>query len=212
MKQRLACDTIVEMKRADWHRSRIVRTEIWRDVVMWREIPFGITSLLIALCLLGGCMELGEAPAPMLDETSMVVLRRETTRVLEDVQKARHQLGRSQEDVNAVLDRAEKDLQRLSGYYLPLLEVCQRADKALRLLHSGERDGATKELEVIEAELMAMGKSEDDLELDELEKPLEHVVDARLAISGESEDATEKLGTLINQLRAMLVKGGLMFR
>ena len=65
---------------------------------------------------------------------------------------------------------------------------------------------------MIEAELLAMAKGVGDLEPGELEKPLEYVVDARLAISGGSEDDLEKLDALAIQLRAMLVKGGLMFR
>jgi hypothetical protein len=148
----------------------------------------------------------------MLDETSMVVLRRQTTRVLEEVRKAKQQLGRSEEDVNAALKRAEEDLERLSSYYLPLLEISQRADKAYRLVNTGEREGALKELEVIEAELLAMAKGVGDLDLGALEKPAEDAVDARLAISRGSEDALEKLDALAIQLRAMLVKGRLMFR
>ncbi len=164
--------------------------------------------ILILVCGLGGCRAKKEgAAAPFLEETSTTFLATEAGDALTYLQDAKQQLPDHPADAAQSLDRVEKSLSRLLGYYLPLLEARERAHNAYRFYNLGERDSAARELDLIEEKLLGVAKSQGETVALEIKEPLETLEGARVAMTGAPEEVPATLEALARRLNQMLEKG-----
>jgi chromosome segregation ATPase len=172
--------------------------------------PFVLFAVLASAGGLVACQSI-ESPGPAFVMSPAVpFLSSEVARALRSLQDARGDLTKEQSEVRKALDEAEKTLARLQTYYLPLLEARQRAFNARQLAASGDLGKARSELEHIEATLLTLAGSGGDEMGREVEKPLDLVEDARVALARSSPEAVTRLEALAEHLELMLLKGDLV--
>jgi hypothetical protein len=168
------------------------------------------SSVLICLGLLGGCDRPPEDWTPVLEETSTVFLETETVRALDEVQTALVQLQTDPVQAEAALRKAEKSLQYLRDFYLPLFQARERAYNAYRYFRLGEEPLVDRELTLIEETLESMVEAAGGGPDMEIQALAELVADARIAVKGGGEAAGSALETLARRLEEVVVKGDLI--
>lgn len=153
-----------------------------------------------------GCAQNPEVWIPVLEETSTDVLQAKTEKVMNHLHVAQMKIQTDRHDAEEALDSAEEELQRISAYYLPLLDARERSYNAYRFYCLKEKERAANELDRIEKTLMSMAENASPQLVRELEKPLEIITDAKTAVLSDPEDAPELLRELANKLNLMFLK------
>ncbi len=179
-------------------------------------MPAGKRSLnvVVGILLLGasGCERPLAIWSPMEEEVTTGWLRREAAEAEKRLSEAREQLSTDPAAASAALAEAEAALRRLSSYYLPVLEARERAYNAYWFLQQGDTQAVSRELELIENQLIAAARSRTESEAREIEMTMEQVAAARLALKSSPKSVPEMLASLARRLNAMLVKGELIVK
>ncbi|MHC4516817.1 MAG: hypothetical protein ACYS5W_24425, partial [Planctomycetota bacterium] len=92
------------------------------------------TLLLVA----SGCKQPDERLEPPFEETSTRVIQSQVEEALELLRSVQGEIQSNPEQVEENLDGAVRDMERLSKYYLPLLEARERTYNAHRFLYYRE--------------------------------------------------------------------------
>lgn len=168
----------------------------------------GLPNLCLALLTLSasGCAQNPEGWIPVLEETSVHVLQTKTETVMAHLHVAQEKIRTDPHDAEEALDSAQEELERISAYYLPLLDARERSYNAYRFYYLKETKRATSELDHIEKTLISMAEVGGPPLVRELEKPLEMLADAKAAIAADPEEAPELLSALANRLNLMFLK------
>lgn len=164
-----------------------------------------------ALLALPACQEpRPEGWTPVLEQTSTAFLRQETQGALDRVREARAKLGSEPEEAGEALQAADRHLEQLLLYYLPLLEARERAYNAYRHYLLRETSMTLQELEEIGKILLAVSEKSGGHLLRELEPALEEIETAKVELDVDSERTEEVLVSLARRLNFLLLKGKLV--
>jgi hypothetical protein len=176
--------------------------------------PFHRRSIAIVCTLvlltLAGCRRAPENWSPVLEETSTTTLRTQTEAVAERVRSAAGRLASDPAAAAADLVAAEEGLDHLLAYYLPLVEARELAYNAYRHLSLAEPGQTRRELDQVEAILMAIAEADSGRLLGEMEQALDRVEDAKTALGVDDDEASKALQALATRLNFLVVKGGLV--
>jgi hypothetical protein len=145
-----------------------------------------------------------------MEETSIVFLETETSRLSGNVETALAHLQADPAQAEAALREASTRLDHLQGYYLPLFQARERAYNAYRYLFLGDNTRCVEELGMIQETFEGMVESVQGGALSELTSLAEMVADARIAALAESEDAGPILESLARKLDLVVLKGSLI--
>lgn len=157
-----------------------------------------------------GCSQPPRGWIPVLEETSTSFLRTETEDIATRIQAAKSDLVTDPEAAAAELEAAEQGLDHLLTYYLPLLEARERAYNAYRHYYLDNVEKTSRELDEVEAILTKIAESGRGHLLREMEEPLETLVDARVALKVDRDEARDSLQSLARQINFLLLRGGLI--
>ena len=167
-----------------------------------------LTNLLvISLVGCGGTAAPAKVPPEL---TSTRALTAEAEQAVEAVRQARSQIESLPEDAEQAFARAEAAVLRLSTYYLPLLEARELAYNAYRAHALGDEGLCKSELDRTEEALMGVAEGLGEPLAEELQGSLEALTDARIALAGAPEQASDRLEGLLERLNLIIVKGELM--
>jgi hypothetical protein len=108
------------------------------------------------------------------------------------------------------LQNAEKSLEYLRDFYLPLFQARERAYNAYRYFRLGEGTQVDRELRLIEETLESMAEAEGGGPQNELQALAEAVASARIAAKGPPREAGTALEELARRLEQVVVKGDLI--
>jgi shikimate kinase len=164
----------------------------------------------LALLAGGGCSREPKSWIPVMEETSTAFLVTEAETIATRVRSASAQLPADPEAAAADLAKAQNGLDHLLAYYLPLLEARERAYNAYRHFYLGRTEQTLAELDEVEAILMRVAEADQGRLVREMEVPLEKIEDARVALGGNAQEATEALQALATRLTFLLLRGGLV--
>lgn len=165
------------------------------------------TFPLVALVGCGGTPSAAKTPPAL---TSSRALTEEAERALEALRHARSGVKSLPEHAERGLATAEAAILRLATYYLPLLEARELAYNAYRAHVLGDEKLSKAELDRIDGILMGVAEGLGEPVTEELQGPLEALVDARIALAGAPEQASDRLEALLERLNLILVKGELV--
>lgn len=172
-----------------------------------------LTGLLLILAgLLSACQGRPEGWTPVLEETSTTFLEVETQRVLERVQAARKEVMADPSGAEATLLEAERSLEHLTDYYLPLLQARERAYNAYRSFFLNDQSRVVQELSRIEVLLEAMAEAASGSRFQEVEALAEALADARVAVEAGEEEGRAALESLARELNQAALKGDLILQ
>jgi hypothetical protein len=147
---------------------------------------------------------------PPLEETSTRFLQDQAEEARRLLDAAREEIRSQTGDPEGQLSVAAQTLERMTLYYLPLLEARERAYDAHRLYYYGEEGRAAAHLDAIEGILDAMANAAPEIFL-ELKEPLDLVAEARAGLKATPDDVPRLLKTLAVRLNLMALKGNLLF-
>jgi len=173
------------------------------------------SSLLVAAALLvllvtpGGCRHPHEGWQPPFEVSSTRLLQQEADVALRLVGAARADLAGSNGPADERLSGAVRALERLTVYYLPLLEAKERTYNAHRFLFYGERGRADTELTIVREILDGTVEAGGEPLLELFVPALDLVGEAQAAVRGAPEKAPAILKELAVKLNLMLLKGDL---
>jgi hypothetical protein len=165
----------------------------------------GTQRVILATLLLfaAGCTQPHPGWEPPLEETSTRFLQTEVEEALLFVRGARTDFPGEPEQVERQLDGATRALERLSRYYLPLLEARERTYDAHRFLYQGEIHRAATEIESVEEILDRVAGTGGTKLQTAMKEPLDLVSEARAAVMAKSEEASDLLRSLAIKLNFM---------
>ena len=147
-----------------------------------------------------------EPPAPQL---STDFLQQQTAEILRLVRDSRDRIRSEPAKAEDQLQWAVGFVERLDGFYLPLLEARERAYDAMDALEDGDTAQAIRQLDHVARILGNIVDTGDRVWLDELTDPLDLVKEATEALAGGSRRAPEALPELALKLNGLLLEGGL---
>lgn len=156
-----------------------------------------------------GCKQPHPGWEPPLEETSTRFLGVQVEKALECVHRAERDVRSNPEQAGERLADAVRALERISRYYLPLLEARERAYDAHRFLYYGERYRARTELEAVENTLDSVAETGGAALQPALKKPLDLVSEAKAAVIAGTDTAPDLIKSLAIKLNLMALKGGL---
>jgi hypothetical protein len=165
------------------------------------------------LTTLGGPLACSSVEAPgraVVISPEVPFLESQVTRALGSLHEARSTLPADDDRALAALAEAEAALVRLQSYYLPLLEARQRASNAHQLAADGQVTRAQKQLEDIEAILLALARGGGEQTGRQVQDPLDLLEEARVALARNAPEAPDRLEELAARLELMLLKGELV--
>jgi hypothetical protein len=174
-----------------------------------RPGPVVAVALFLLLVTLGGCRQTHEGWEPPVEETSTRFLQREADEALRWVDAARAGLAESDGPAVERLSAAAQALQRLTLYYLPLVEARERVYNAHRFTYYGESGRAEAELEAVERILDHVVEVGGPRLFKVLTPELDLVGEAKAAIRGAPNEAPELLRELATKLNLATLKGEL---
>jgi len=167
-------------------------------------------AILVALLLVAsGCKQPHQGWEPPLEETSTRFLQGQVEEALQLVRASRAVVRNNPEQAEQKLDGSVRALERMSRYYLPLLEARERAYDAHRFLYYGELHRASAEIEAVEKILDNVAKEGGPALQPAMQEPLDLVSEAKGAVLASSKDAPDRIKTLAIKLNLMALKGGL---
>jgi len=164
------------------------------------------------MATLGGLFACSSVEAPgraVVISPAVPFLESQVARALGSLHEARSALPADGDRAIEALGEAEAALVRLQSYYLPLLEARQRASNAHQLAADGQVTRAQKELEDIEAILLALARGGGEQMSRQVQDPLDLLEEARVALARNAPDAPDRLEELAARLELMLLKGEL---
>lgn len=172
------------------------------------RVPRGAVAVLAAL-LLAGCQ--GERRSARAEvPVSFLGGRAEATLASVEAARSAHREGDTARVTSELAD-ASKELRRLVGYFLPLLEARDRVAGAAGAVASSDVETAVAALDAAEAILLDVVRSHGPPLERKLRGPLERIEDARVAIeAGELGDARGVLDRLTQQLESLFYRGELV--
>jgi hypothetical protein len=156
-----------------------------------------------------GCKQPHPGWEPPLEETSTRFLQAQVDEALGFVQRAQRDLRGDPGQAEAKLRDAARALERMSGYYLPLLEARERAYDAHRFLYYGETSRARAELEAVEEILDTVAETGGPVLQPALREPLDLASEAKAAVIAGTDNAADSIRTLTILLNQMALRGGL---
>jgi hypothetical protein len=165
------------------------------------------TFVLVALVGCAGSPPTSKAPPEL---TSTRILDEEAERALADLRHARSEIKSLPKDAEQALAKAEATILRLSTYYLPVLEARGLAYNAYRAHALGDKGLCKSELDRVEEVLLGVVEGLGEPLGQELQGPLETLVDARIALAGAPDQSSDRLEDLLERLNLILVKGELV--
>ena len=174
------------------------------------RLKFLLSAIPISAVALWGCDRPPDHWIPVLEETSTTFLETETERALEGVQTALAQLQTDPGEAANALQKAERSLEYLRDFYLPLFQARERAYNAYRYFRLGEDAQVDRELRLIEETLGSMAEAVGGGPQNELQALAEVVASARIAAKGPPEEAGPALEALARRLEQVVVKGDLI--
>jgi hypothetical protein len=174
-----------------------------------RPVPLFAIALSFLLVILGGCRRTHEGWEPPVEETSTRLLKQEADEALRFVDAARADLAGSQGPAAEHMSSAVQALQRLTLYYLPLLEARERIYNAHRFLYYGEMGRAERELDAAERILDHVVEIGGHRLFTALAPSLDLVGEAKAAIRGAPDEAPRLLKDLAVKLNLATLKGEL---
>ena len=158
------------------------------------------------------CQDRPEGWTPVLEETSTAFLETETERVLERVRTAREQITSDPAGAEGALQDAERSLEHLMAYYLPLLQARERAYNAYRSFHLDDHARVARELGEIESLLEVMANHASGVRLQEIQTLAEALADAQVAVESSPAEARPALESLARALNQAALKGDLVLQ
>jgi hypothetical protein len=144
-----------------------------------------------------------------VEETSTRLLQQEADEALRFVEAARADLAGSEGPAAERLSEAAQALQRLTLYYLPLLEARERVYNAHRFVYYGETGRAETEINAVEEILDRVVELGGTPLLRALTPALDLVGEAKAAIPGAPNEAPRLLKELAVKLNLATLKGEL---
>jgi hypothetical protein len=172
-----------------------------------------LVGLLMVLAgTMSACQHRPEGWTPVLEETSTAFLEVETQRVLERVRAARKEVMTSPARAEQTLLEAERSLEHLDAYYLPLLQARERAYNAYRSLFLNDHGRVVQELTRIEGLLEGMAETASGSRFQEIESLAEVLADARVAVEAGEEEGRPALEALARALNQAALKGELVLQ
>jgi hypothetical protein len=163
----------------------------------------------VLLLLPGGCRQPHQGWEPPLEETTTRFLQTEVGEAIKIVRDAQRYVRSKPELADERLDGAVRALERMSKYYLPLLEARERTYDAHRFLYFGEGHRARTELQAVEDILDLVAETGGAELLPAMKEPLDLVSEAKAAVMASSEKAPELIKSLAVKLDQMALKGDL---
>lgn len=174
-----------------------------------RAAPLLACALSLMLVTLEGCREAHEGWEPPVEETSTRLLQQEAEEALQKVDAARMALEKDEEPAAQGLAEASRALERLSRYYLPLLEARERVYNAHRFVYYGETSRAEAEIDRVQRMLNGVVETGGQRLLKVLAPALDLAGEAKAAIRGAPEEAPHLLKDLAVRLNLASLKGEL---
>jgi hypothetical protein len=174
-----------------------------------RPAPCLAFAFFLLLAALGGCRYPHEGWEPPVEETSTRFLQQEADEALRWVDAARAELAASDGPAAERLSAAAQALQRLTRYYLPLLEARERVYNAHRSAYYGESGRAEAEIKAVELILDGVVEVGGPRLLRGLTPALDLVSEAKAAIRGAPNEAPQLLRELAVRLNLATLKGEL---
>jgi len=174
-----------------------------------RPAPLLAVTLSVLLVTVGGCRQTHEGWEPPVEETSTRLLKQEADAALRFVDAARADLVGSEGPAAEHLSSATRALQRLTLYYLPLLDARERIYNAHRFLYYGETGRAERELNAVEQILDHVVEVGGHQLFTVLTPSLDLVGEAKAAIRGAPSEAPRLLKDLAIKLNLATLKGEL---
>lgn len=174
-----------------------------------RVAPLLAGALSLLLVTLGGCRQAHEGWEPPVEETSTRLLQQEAEKALHRVESARNALEENEEQAAERLAEASRALERLSRYYLPLLEAKERVYNAHRFVYYGETGRAEAEINRVQRILNGVVEAGGERLFKVLTPALDLVGEAKAAIRGAPEEAPHLLRDLAVRLNLASLKGEL---
>jgi len=172
-----------------------------------------LVGLLMVLAgTLSACQRRPEGWSPVLEETSTAFLEVETQRVLERVRAAREEVVTDPSRAEEILLEAERSLEHLDAYYLPLLQARERAYNAYRSFFLNDHGRVIQELAHIEGLLESMAENATGSLFQEIESLAEVLADARVAVEAGEEEGRPALEALARALNQAALKGELVLQ
>jgi hypothetical protein len=156
-----------------------------------------------------GCQQPHRGWEPPLEEMSTRFLRNQVEEALDFVHVARQDVRADPAQLGESLDGAERALERMSKYYLPLLEARDCAYDAHRFLYYGERSRAKTKLATVEGILDSVAEAGGAALQPVLKEPLDLVSEARAAVMAGTDTAPHLIESLTVTLNLLALKGGL---
>lgn len=169
------------------------------------RLPVLITLLFVSI----GCRQPHQGWEPPLEETSTRFLQEQVAEALQLVRGAEDEALTHPERLADKLEGAARSLERMSIYYLPLLEARERAYNAHRFLYYGERQRAIEEIEAAEKLLDGVAATGGTVLASAMKKPLDRVSEAKAAVMAKADNAPDLIKSLAVELNYMVLKGGL---
>ncbi len=170
----------------------------------------GVVAWVLLVILGVGCGATVESrPERAVAERSVRFLEGEVEQALEGVRATRGHLGSEPEAALEALAQAEAALDRLQGYYLPLLDLRERTESALETLDLGDVAGCESELAAMTASVRELADEGAILPWADIETLAESLEEARVALAAEPDQVPEMLVALHRRLQDHLLKGHL---
>jgi hypothetical protein len=157
----------------------------------------------------GGCRQPHQGWEPPLEETSTRFLQSQVDETLQFVRGAQTAIRVDPEQVEQRLDGAVRTLERMSKYYLPLLEAREHAYNAHRLLYLDAKHRAKTEIQAVEDILGSVAEHGGARILPAIEEPLDLVSEAKAAVMARSDRAPDLIKSLAVKLNYLALKGEL---
>jgi hypothetical protein len=170
------------------------------------------TELLILGAILlvsSGCEQPHRGWEPPLENTSTRFLQDQAEEALRFVRTAQDDARSSPGQVGATLDGAVRALERISRFYLPLLEARERAYDAHRFLYFGETHRARTEIEAVEEMLDEVAQAGGPALQPVMKDVLDLVSETKAAVIATSSNAPDLIRSLVIKLNQMALRGAL---
>ena len=170
---------------------------------------FSVLILVGLLLVLNGCKQPHPGWEPPLEETSTRFLQDEVGEALELIRNARVDVHVDPAQAEGQLVKASRALERVSIFYLPLLEAREHAYDAHRLVYFNQKNRARTHIEAVESILDTMAEKGGPRILPALEEPLGLASEAKAAIMAKSDRAPDHIKSLARKLNYMAWRGEL---
>ena len=168
-----------------------------------------VLVLSVVLFVLNGCKQPHPGWEPPLEETSTRFLQDEVGEALELIRNARTDVHADPARAQSQLVKASRALERVSVFYLPLLEAREHAYDAHRLVYFKQENRARTHIEAVESILDTMAENGGPKILPALKEPLGLASEAKAAIMAQSDLAPDLIKSLARKLNFMAWRGEL---